>query len=297
MSNERNFWELYEEGRAKGNLCIGLDPDLSLIPSSIKGAPEVRIRLFLDSIITAVRDFARYFKIDPAFYPINETSPSLVRWVVERLKFLSPQTPIIYDAKVGGVRHSNEEWAKRIFDELGCDAVTVNPLAGQEDLLPFLERRNKGIFVWCLSSGGGSSEFQEARIRYDNRYPGLARPWYEYVADKVAMDWNRLGDRGNCGLVMGANKPAAIAKIRGMAGDKMPILITGNISLDKENILKQALRAGIGPDGNGETIIVVSRNILFVSPNSDFEKAASERAMALRELMNAVTSAISPILP
>lgn len=290
MGEKRNFWELYDACRPKGNLCIGLDPVLDLVPLSIEGTTEARVRYFLDCIIQATRDFARCYNINPAFFPISGTSPSLIGWVVQRIRFLAPRTPIMYNAGLRDIRHSNEEWARRIFDELECDAITVNPLAGKAHLLPFLEREDKGIFVWCfsLSSGSVPDESQAASIirRCYRRY---TVSWCGYVANRVATDWN---ERNNCGLVMGVDNPDAIATVRKVVGDKMPILITGDVSLERECYLKKAVRAGVGESGEGEIIVNVSRDILFSSLQPDFDRAAGGKAERFRDLIGAVISAM-----
>jgi orotidine-5'-phosphate decarboxylase len=45
--------------------------------------------------------------------------------------------PVIADAKRGDIGNSSAAYARAIFDELGCDAMTVNAYGGKDAIEPF----------------------------------------------------------------------------------------------------------------------------------------------------------------
>ena len=46
--------------------------------------------------------------------------------------------PVILDAKRGDIADTAEAYARAAFDELGAQAITLNPYLGGEALRPFL---------------------------------------------------------------------------------------------------------------------------------------------------------------
>ena len=61
-----------------------------------------------------------------------------------------PDIFTIFDAKRGDIGSTNEHYAKAIFDELGFDAVTLQPYLGAEALEPFFS-----VMTRCQSSSVG----------------------------------------------------------------------------------------------------------------------------------------------
>jgi orotidine-5'-phosphate decarboxylase len=171
--------------------------------------------------------------------------------------------PIILDGKFGDIGHSAAKYAKFAFEELGVDAVTVDPWGGRADGLDaFLEYKDKGIFVWCRGSNKGAEEFQD-RLYLD-------------VALRVGKLWNTAG---NCGLVMGATHPTKFVEVRRVVGD-MPMLIPG-IDAQKGD-LEKSIEAAICTDlTTGErslpAIINSSRGIIYASKGEDFTEAARKK--------------------
>jgi orotidine-5'-phosphate decarboxylase len=152
-----------------------------------------------------------------------------------------------------------------------ADAVTLHPYFGKESLLPFLEYKDKGLIIMCKSSNSGGDELQDLTVN------GVKL--YEYVARRVAEDWN---EHGNCLLMVGATYPKELAAVRAIAGT-MPILVPG-IGAQAGN-MEAMLRAGLTHGGRG-LIINSSREIIFASNHPDFAEAARQKASETKDAIN-----------
>jgi len=253
-------------------LCVGLDINLNSLPQPLLNQDDP-IFLFASQIIKATQDLVCAYKPNMAFfekYGIYGLE-SLIK-IIELIK-TETNVPVILDAKRGDIGHSSAAYAESVFKVFKADAVTVNPYLGFDSVEPFLEYRDKGIFILCLTSNPGARDFQ---------LKGQKDPLYQAVAQK-AKQWNRFG---NCGLVAGATNPNELAKIRELVGN-MLILIPGIGAQGGE--LKATVAAGLGPE-NARVIINSSRNILYASKNDDFAQAARSAAKKLRDEINAYRS-------
>lgn len=207
-------------------VCIGLD----------KGNFE-----FNKKIIDQTHDLVCCYKPNSAFY-WSEGVAGLTA-LEETVKYIHnnyPDVPVLIDAKIADVENTNKAYSKAIFDWLKADAVTVNPYPGKEAFGSFLERKDKGIFVWIKPSGPLSAEFE---------------PLYQTVAANVAKEWNV---EGNCGVVVGATYPQELKIVREIVGD-MPILIPG-VGTQGGNI--SSLKDALNSQGQG-IIVSSSRGIIF----------------------------------
>ena len=181
---------------------------------------------------------------------------------------------MIGDAKRGDIGNTAKAYARAIFDNFGFDAVTVSPYLGFDSIKPFIEYRDKGIFILCRTSNAGAVDFQSLRSEMENSY----RPLFEIVALK-ASQWNTYG---NIGLVVGATYPEELKLIRNSHPD-MPLLIPGVGAQGGD--LASTVRYGI--DARGEKAIInSSRQIIYASREKDFAQAARRAASSLREQIN-----------
>ncbi len=243
-------------------LCVGLDPD----PNRLHDAD---VASFLCSIVEATCDLVCAYKPNRAFYEQMgaEGYPTL-RAV---LAAIPEDIPVIADAKRGDVGNTAEAYASAIFDELGFDAVTVNPYLGGDSVEPFLVREDKAAIIVCRTSNAGAGDFQDLSVELE----GQRRPLFEVVAER-AKSWNT---RGNVGLVAGATYPAELARLRELCPD-MFFLVPG-IGAQQGDI-GAAVRAGL--DANNAGIIVnASRQILYDSKGGRSSEAARREALSLRD--------------
>ncbi|MBI5470530.1 orotidine-5'-phosphate decarboxylase [Candidatus Kaiserbacteria bacterium] len=260
----RDWNELIEaQWQAKQFLCVGLDPDLDKIPSHVSGnSLRERIVAFNKAIVEATKDIVACYKPNSAFYEAHGAEGWMaLKETVALINEIAPSVPVIFDAKRGDLENTNKSYASAAFDDLGADAITVQPYLGAEALEPFLARADKGVIVLCRTSNPGAGEFQDLLV------DGL--PLYQRVAKNVVELWNK---NGNCALVVGATYSRELGEVRAIAPD-MPILIPG---VGEQN---GDLGASVGA-AKRSFLISTSRAILYASSGVDFAEAARAKAQA-----------------
>jgi len=253
--------------RHESLVCIGLDPDPALLPDGLDALE------FGQAIIEATADQVCAFKLNLAFYEaLGEEGQ---RILLETRRRIPEGVLAIGDGKRADIGNSSKAYARALFDQLGFDAITVNPYLGFDALEPFIEYKERGVFVLCRTSNPGSADFQLLTCDYGGKRSLL----YEVVAQEAARH-NRYG---NIGLVVGAAQPGALRNLR-KAHPDLPILIPGIGAQGGD--LAMAVSSGI--DASGErAIICSSRQIIYASNGPDFAQAARRAAKELRAQINA----------
>jgi orotidine-5'-phosphate decarboxylase len=243
-------------------LCVGLDPDPARVPGEQTAG-------FLSAVVEATNDLVCAYKPNLAFYEqLGEAGYAALRAV---MKSVPKHIPIIADAKRGDVAHTAEAYARAIFDELGFDAVTVNPYLGGDAVAPFIDRADRGVLIVCRTSNPGARDLQDLPAQYE----GKTRPLYQVVAE-LAKRWDR---HGNVGLVVGATYPDEMRALRSMCPE-MPFLVPGVGAQEGE--LERSVRAGLDARGGG-MIINASRAVLYGADGPNTPDAARRAAQALRD--------------
>lgn len=252
---------------ADGRLvCVGLDPDPSLLPALLRGSDTERVSVFLREIVAATAPFASSFKLNSAFFEsMGAGGAALLEGLIGHIKEQHPDRLVILDAKRGDIGSTNRSYAHAVFDVLGADVVTVHPYMGHESLLPFLEREDKGVIVMAANSAPGAGEFQDLEVGD----PPV--PLYEHIGRVVAHEWN---SRGNCAVTAGATEPRKLARLRRAVGE-LPILLLGLGAQGGD--LDECLRVGRAADSFG-LLPNSSRAILYASSGPDFAEAAHRAA-------------------
>jgi orotidine-5'-phosphate decarboxylase len=253
-------------------LCLGLDPDATQMP------PGVDILDFNKAIIEATAHSVCAYKPNFAFY--EALGVEGWRILQETIDFIPDDIPVIADAKRGDIGNTSRSYARAIFDELGFDAVTVNPYLGYDAVEPFLDYEDKGVFILCRTSNSGAVDFQSLKVKTDDTETML----YQFVARK-AHEWNK---KGNIGLVVGGTYPEELQIIR-QSYPSMPLLVPGVGAQGGD--LKTVLTYGASYDGTG-LIINISRQILYASRGgSDYAQAAGDAASNIVRAMNYIRTA------
>jgi orotidine-5'-phosphate decarboxylase len=259
---------------AKNNslLCVGLDPNLDMIPNHVRGSKKPFFD-FGKAIIDATADLVCAFKPNSAFYEARGAAGiEELKQTCDYIREHYPALPIILDFKRGDIDNTNNHYTQFAFDYLQVDAVTIQPYEGHQAFQPFLDRKDKGIMVLCRMSNIGSDEFQDMLV--DDR------KLYIHVAEHVRDVWNT---NGNCQLVVGATYPKEMAEIRAIVGDEMIFLVPGFGAQGGET--EATVQAGITSSGNG-LVINSSRAIIYASDGEDFAEAARQKAIAARDEIN-----------
>jgi orotidine-5'-phosphate decarboxylase len=239
----------------KSMICLGIDLDPKKLPQgygeSFKGMFE-----FAHRIIDATVDSVCAYKPNMAFFEaMGPEGYSLLRLIVERIP---PEIPVILDGKRGDISNTAQHYAQALYEKYGATWVTINPYMGYDSMRPFLEYKDKGVFVLCLTSNPGSKDFQMLNVD--------GKPLYQVVAEKMNY-WNK---EQNCGLVVGATHPDQLITVRQAAGD-MPLLIPG-VGAQGGSLEESALN---GTDHfRKPAVINVSRSVLYASTDKDFAMRA-----------------------
>lgn len=257
-----------------GLISVGLDPVLSKIPTSLKHeytSVEDVFFAFNRAIVDVTADLVCAYKPNSAFFEAEgEEGMRALKATIRYINKAYPDIPVILDAKRGDIGSTSEAYARAVFDDLGADAVTIQPYLGQDAIQPFLDRKDKGIFVLARTSNVGSGEFQELVLKESGE------ALYKHIAQTVAEKWNA---NGNCGLVIGATYPEELKVVRSLVGE-MPILIPGVGAQGGD--ASRAVSAGCYTEGKG-VIVNTSRAVLYASSETDFAEKARATLKELRD--------------
>lgn len=256
----------------KSLICLGLDLDVKRMSSEFTSSTKAMFD-FAHQTIEATKDKVCAYKPNLAFFEdLGSEGMSLLRLIVDRIP---DEIPVILDGKRGDISNTAARYAHSLFEGLGADWVTINPYMGYDSMRPFIEYKDRGVFVLCLTSNAGAKDFQELQVEG-------GKPLYQVVAEKVAY-WNK---DDNCGLVVGATHPEQLAGVRETAKD-MPLLIPGVGA--QGGALERAVTDGTA--GFRKTAVInVSRSVLYASTGKDF----AERARAELEKLNGIVDSCRP---
>lgn len=275
-------------------IAVGLDPDIDRLPEPLRlprgSCPANVAAQFLEfnrSIIDATYDVGGFYKINPAFY-LHYGMPGFdaMQSTIDYIQMTAADCPVIYDGKFGGaIPKENRGYQRLAFGCLRAAAVTVHAYPGREAMQPFLMCRDKGIFVVCSTSGLGWGEFQASVDVCGDMVPGDYMPPYRYIAHRVASDWN---ENGNCGLVVGANRPDVLQEVRERVFE-MPILSPAIGEQQEDTPLETQMQRVVTAGKYGCTlpmIICSSSSIIFASADKNYAEAARARTIQLNDLVN-----------
>ena len=203
---------------------------------------------FAKDIIDSTISFCPVYKPNMAFYErFGSNGYALMERLVE---YINGRAITIADGKRGDIGNTTKQYAYSIFNKIGFDSITVAPYMGRDSINPFIENKEKGAFVLCLTSNKSAEDFQFAKINN-----GML---YEHVA-KVSVS---LNIRENIGLVVGATNKHQMDELRDIS-PKLPWLIPGIGAQggDLEASISIGNRNAIG-------IVNVSRGILYAGDGS-----------------------------
>ena len=262
----RNFRKLLETRWAEGaHVCVGLDPEYTRIPDAFKdGNITQAIHAFNAKIVRETAPFACAFKPNLGFYLAQGIAGlTALHDTIRFIRDAAPKVPVILDGKFGDIGNTSEAYAAFAYDQLGADAVTLNPYMGINAAQPF-QRTGKGVFVLCRTSNESGKEVQNLVI---DRMGEPRFKVYQEVALTVATTWSATG---HYGLVVGATAAEELASVRTLVGDDIPILIPGIGAQGGD--LEKTVKAGKNRRGGG-MVINSSRGIIFASdPGAEAKK-------------------------
>jgi orotidine-5'-phosphate decarboxylase len=267
-----NYYDLvYAIESRQSVLCVGLDSDVSKLPSGFAAKPA-SLADFNKAIIDATAEYAVAYKPNLAFYEAY----GLEGWkaLEETIGYLRNQYPghlTIADAKRGDIGNTASQYAKGLLQELGFDAITVAPYMGRDSVEPFL-LPDKWAVVLALTSNGGADDFQQQRM-------ADGRPLYAHVLERVSQ-WIPTEQRM---FVVGATRPEGLAHVRTLAEDTY-FLVPG-VGAQGGSVAEVLGAAGWKNRPGVGVLINASRSIQYASNGLDFAAAAAREASALQTQM------------
>ncbi len=220
------------------NLCVGLD-----VRAADAGAGT---KDWIRRVIDETAPFAAAFKPNSAYFEaLGWRGMALLE---EVLAEIPQEIPVVLDVKRGDIGETQAYYAKACFDQLGVDAVTLNPFMGRDTIEPFLQYADKGLYLLAVTSNPGAVDIELQTL------VGGERQIFEIVAEMTQAS-------DQVGLVIGLTNAAAAVLER---VPDVPLLIPG---LGAQGGDLQALQASAR---KAPQIINVSRGILYAKPELSF---------------------------
>ena len=263
--------QLIQEIKSKRSfLCVGLDTDITKIPSFLLDYPDPVFE-FNKRIIEATEDLCVAYKPNIAFYE----SRGLKGWesLQKTWEILPRNCFSIADAKRGDIGNTASMYARAFFDEassgLGFDSITVAPYMGRDSVEPFIGFADKWAIVLALTSNDGSADFQNFSDK-----EGVQ------LFEKVIQQTNSWGTPENLMYVVGATRGEAFTNIRKYAPDHF-LLVPGVGA--QGGSLEDVCRYGMNSDCG--LLVNATRSIIYASNGSDFAEKARQEALRLQQDM------------
>ncbi|MHC1720582.1 MAG: orotidine-5'-phosphate decarboxylase [Clostridiaceae bacterium] len=187
---------LYKSVEKNGPVCVGLDTAIEYIPEDFSkkfSFPDEAILRFNQEIIDATLDIASCYKIQIAYYEaLGLKGMQIYRDTLEYLK--NKGAIAIADIKRGDISKTAEMYAKAHFEgDFESDFITLSPYMGLDSIepyLPYVENREKGLFVLVRTSNKGAEDIQYIDTKQGSKV-------YNAVGEKI----HDLGSKylGECG--------------------------------------------------------------------------------------------------
>ena len=257
----------------KSFLCVGLDPDLTKIPSHLLET-EDPIFEFNKAIIDATHDLTVGYKPNTAFFEAY----GIKGWMSlqKTINYINEKFPEIFtiaDAKRGDIGNTSSMYAKAFFDDLSFDSVTVAPYMGKDSVEPFLAFENKHTIMLALTSNEGAFDFQTLTTN--------GKELYKQVLE-TSKSWK---NSHNLMYVVGATKAEYFTEIRKIVPDSF-LLVPGIGA--QGGSLSEVCKYGMN-DKVG-LLVNSARAIIYASKETDFAEKAREEALAVQKEMEEILS-------
>jgi orotidine-5'-phosphate decarboxylase len=254
-------------------IVLGLDPDPDRVWPEVEAAhaqPAARVEAQCRGLIDAAGSACVAVKLQLAcFERVGAGGFEAARAVVDAAR--AEGLVVLLDAKRGDIPVTAQAYADALYDALGADAVTANPLLGRDALGPLLDRG--GTFVLVRTSNPGAAELQDAQLADgDTLSERLAA-----MVDELGAE--RVGESGlsDVGAVVGATAPERLNRLRARM-PRAPLLLPG---IGAQGGRVEDLAPAFAP-GRAAGLVTSSRSIVFAHERQGGDPAAAARAEAER---------------
>lgn len=228
MSAKRLIEKLMEKNSI---LCVGLDPVVNQLPSSLKAeietdgktleAAAAAVLKFNKAIIDAVKDIVAVVKPQSAYYEL--LGPEGIKAYQETISYAQANgLYVIGDIKRGDIGSTSAAYAKAHIgsvDILGtshspfqADAITINPYLGDDSNNEFYQIAKSAQamnFLLVKTSNPSSHQLQNRASE--------GKTIYEWVAETInTSPYNEANEYGysDIGAVVGATYPEELEQLR-----------------------------------------------------------------------------------
>lgn len=267
----------------KSYLCVGLDSDLSRIPSHLLQESDP-IFAFNKAIIDATLEYCVAYKINTAFYEAQGSAG----WesMEKTLRYIPQDIFTIADAKRGDIGNTVAQYAQAFFEKLPFNAITIAPYMGEDSVKPFFTYKDKWVILLALTSNQSSRDFQFLSIDLssDEAMMPSTVPQEDEVKDtlfeQVIKKSQKWASKSRLMYVVGATQAPLLRKIRVLAPRHF-LLIPGVGT--QGGSLEEVSKYGLSQEGG--LLVNVSRKIIFASNGKDFAQAAQNEAKLLQSQM------------
>ena len=284
-------------------VCMGLDPRMDKegeIPQFLIKEfeyPNKVIFEFNKILIDNTSDLIPIVKPQIAFYEKYDALSALK----ETIKYAHKKDLlVILDSKRNDIGATSEAYAHSTFKVYNADACTLNAYLGIDGVKPFLEHKEKGVFVLVKTSNPSSRDFQNL---FSARIPDALDSVIEVNVEKITLERNYIkmarlvADWGenltqfsqfhNLGVVVGATFPQELESIRSIVKNSY-ILMPG---FGAQGATARDIKSGFNENGLGG-IVNSSRGITYAYykngkyPADKFGEAAREKVIAMNQQIN-----------
>ena len=265
------FTALTEAMTSRSSLLVtGLDPNPEMLRSwatsrGLGGSSLLsQARSWCKSVIESTADHVCAYKPSLGFY--QAMGAAGVELMVEVRELLPHDLPLIIDIKHGDL-NSSSAIASYLFQTLQADAVTLNPIAGQDIAAPFLLYPGKGVVINCHSSNPAAKVLQH--------YPNENEPFYL----QVVRESQRWGTVDQLLLEVGTSDPDILKRVRQAAPERFVMLRS---LWGEEGNLQRLLESGLNQAGDG-LLLPLPQSLLNESDINGQTAALKTRINAIRE--------------
>ncbi len=284
-------------------VCMGLDPRLDKegeIPHSLINELEDPNRIILEfnkTLIDNTCDLIPVIKPQIAFYEKYEALNALK----ETIKYAHKNDLlVILDSKRNDIGATSEAYAYSTFKVFNADACTLNAYLGIDGVKPFLDYKEKGVFILVKTSNQSSKDFQNL---FSARIPNALDSDIEINVEKITLERNYIkmarlvADWGenltqfsqfhNLGVVVGATFPQELKTIRSIVKNSY-VLMPG---FGAQGATAKDIKSGFNEIGLGG-IVNSSRGITYAYfknkkyPAEKFGEAAREEVISMNQQIN-----------
>ena len=252
----------------KSFLCIGLDPDLHLLPKHLL-KKEDPIFEFNKAIIDTTINHCIAYKPNLAFY--ERLGPDGLKSLQKTVQYIPEDIFVIADAKRSDIFNSANMYAETFYNHFNFDAVTLSPYMGVDSVKPFL-RKNKWAILLIATSNPSASAVQNIKT-----YSGA--PLYSELVSQ-AQDW---GDENNIMFVVGATRLKEMASIRKKAPNHFFLVPgVGAQGGDMNAVCRNSFNANCG------VLINVSRSIIYAGSGENFAHDVNRECRQIQKNMQSI---------